>query len=55
MLNACSDQIKQHKSFRLVFNGMKEICLGNLKVKLSTIKYVSILENIMSNFEEISG
>jgi len=31
MLNTCSDQIKQHKSFRLVFNGMKEICLGNLK------------------------
>lgn len=29
---ACADQIKQHKSFRLIFTGMKDICLGNLKV-----------------------
>jgi len=31
LLTACSDQIKEHKSLRLIFNGMKDICLGNIK------------------------
>ncbi|XP_057300464.1 N-alpha-acetyltransferase 35, NatC auxiliary subunit-like isoform X2 [Hydractinia symbiolongicarpus] len=31
ILTACSEQIKEHKSLRLLFNGMKDLCLGNLK------------------------
>ena len=31
IISSCSDQIKEHKSLRLVFSGMKDICLGNIK------------------------
>ncbi|XP_047139471.1 N-alpha-acetyltransferase 35, NatC auxiliary subunit isoform X1 [Hydra vulgaris] len=31
IMSSCSDQIKERKSLRLIFNGMKELCLGNIK------------------------
>ena len=32
ILQACSEQIREHKSLRVIFDGMKDICMGNIKV-----------------------